>query len=390
MGPADPSNSTPPLKLPTGLSTAPVLVDDGRQLEELCDRWMGLAALAVDTEFVRERTFFPGLGLIQINDGRVNALIDPLAITDLEPLAAVLDAPTVTKVLHSCSEDMEVFFHRFGRVPQPLFDTQVAATLAGFGMSMGYGSLVQQLCGVELPKGETRSNWLKRPLRPAQLTYAALDVAYLLPIHRYLQESLDQMGRSAWLSEEMQRLADTSRFLPDPETLYLQIGHPGLGRRELAVLRSLAAWRERKARSRDLPRNFVLSKAALVELASRRPHNREALEDISSLRPADRKRRGDTLLKLIRAVKKLPADELPERLRRPLDLSSHRSKVDALRRAIKQRAKDLQIPPEFLANRKLAEGILRRALRGQEPVTPPDLSSWRTEQLQPLVDQLPQ
>lgn len=380
--------STPPVRLPNDLSTAPQLVEEAAQLDDLCAQWLELPALAIDTEFVRERTFFPGLGLIQVNDGQRNLLIDPLAIEDLEPFGRVLAAPGVTKILHSCSEDLEVFFHRFGGVPSSLFDSQIAATLAGLGMSLGYGNLVHQLCGVEVPKGETRSNWLQRPLRPAQLSYAALDVAYLLPIYGYLSKRLDELGRSTWLDDEMQRLADTSRFLPDPEEVFLQMGHPGLTRRELAVLRAAAAWRERKARAKDLPRNFVLPKAALVEMAKRRPRNRQDLEAIGSLRPADRKRRGDTLLRIVRDVQRLPPEMLPERLRRPLDLSAHRGQLDALRKGIQRRAKDLGLPPEFLASRKVAEKILRRHLSGKRPAVPEDLSNWRICELSDILDKV--
>lgn len=382
----DASSSQPPVRLPEDLSLEPTFVQDSGRLREFCEHWATLPALAIDTEFVRERTFFPGLGLIQVGDGHRSVLVDPLAIDDLEPLGNILADPGVVKVLHSCSEDLEVFFHRFGDVPRPIFDTQTAATLAGFGMSLGYSNLVNQLCGVEVPKGETRSNWLQRPLRDAQLRYAALDVAYLLPVHDYLQQQLTHLGRADWLDEEMARLADTSRFLPDPESLYLQMGHPGLTRRELAVLRSVVAWRERQARKKDLPRNFVLPKAALVETAKLRPRSREDLENVRSLRPADRKRRGDILLRIVREVQKLPPEMLPERLQRPMDLSSHRKQLNALRQSIARRAEALDLPPEFLASRKVAERLLRRALSGTEPVLPDDLTPWRAHQLEPLLE----
>ncbi len=368
------------------VSDTAVLVTTAAELEQKAEAWMRRCALGVDTEFFRERTFYPILGLIQVSDGRENVLVDPLAVTDLEPLRRVLMAPGVVKIFHSCAEDLEVFFHRFGTFPRPIFDTQIAAAFAGQGFSAGFARLVEELFGVCLPKGQTRSNWLRRPLSEAQKTYAALDVAYLMPLYQRLQTDLQRSGRERWAREEVEQLADERRFLPDPDTLYVSLGKSrSRSRHELAVLRAVCAWREREARRRDLPRNFVLSRAALIDLARHRPRDRHQLSAIDALRPSDLRRHGRTLLGLVRDALELPAEKLPPLLERPLDVSPYRRQVTGLRRAISRRADELGIPAELLANRKTAENLVRRAVRGATPILPKSLSAWRAEILGELV-----
>lgn len=364
---------------PEAVAAATAVVDSAADLGERCERWLAEPALGVDTEFVRERTFYPGLGLVQVSDGREHSLIDPLAIDDLEPLQRVLLAPGVTKVFHSCGEDLEVLFHRFGAFPRPIFDTQIAAAFAGLGFSLGYGHLVSALFGVELPKGETRSNWLRRPLSRRQRTYAALDVAYLLCAHRRLEPELERLGRRTWAAEEVAQLADECRFLPDPETVYRGLGGWNLSPRELAVLKAIAAWREREARRRDLPRNFVLPQQAVLEIARRQPRSPAALAQVRALRDADRRRHGNALLDLVGEAAELPPEELPPRRRRPLDLTPYRQEVRRLRRAVAEKAADLGLPPELLAARKTVERLVRRAVAGKPAAK--ILDGWRREVL---------
>lgn len=367
----------------------PVLVDTPEALRQRCERWMDATALGIDTEFVRDRSFFPRLGLIQVGDGSECALIDPLALEDLDPLWRVFEARHVVKVLHSCGEDLETFFHRFGDVPRPLFDTQIAAALLGFGPSVGYRNLVLKQSNIDLPKGETRSNWLQRPLTDAQKIYGALDVAYLPPIYLQLRNELRRRDRMHWLEQELEQLMDTERFLPDPDTLYLKIGHPGMAPRNLEILRRLTAWREHQARERDLPRNFVVPKAALVQIALKTPRNRHQLEKLQSIKPPVVRRHGNAILGIVRAALDTPPSDMPCRIPRPLDLSPHRPKVQDLRRAVANRASELDIPPEMLANKRTVERLVRRRVRGKEPAVPEDFTPWRREILTPLVDAVP-
>ncbi|MEM7581822.1 MAG: ribonuclease D [Acidobacteriota bacterium] len=347
-------------------------------LETCCARWRDREALGVDTEFVRERTFYPQLGLIQISDGTTATLVDTLAIEDLAPLREVLFDPRIVKVLHSCSEDLEALFHRFGAFPSAVFDTQIAAAFCGLGYSIGYGRLVESLFAVQLPKDKTRTNWLRRPLSEDQKRYAAQDVLYLLPAFRNLQRTLEETGRTSWVEEELQALFDADRFLPAPDHAYLRLGaSKTLPPRKLEALRRLAEWRELKARKRDLPRNFVLHDKTLVELARKLPRERNALRRIESLGRSAFQRHGTKLIDLIRSALAVPPSELPEAQPRARDLSPYRSQVQELRQEVKTIADRLGLPPELLATRKSVEKLARRFFDSRSPTLPPELRGWR-------------
>ena len=275
-------------------------IDTADGLARCCARWAQAPALGVDTEFVRERTFFARLGLIQVGDATGSTLIDVAAIEDLGPLAAIFESSEVVKIFHACGEDLEVLHHRFGAFPNAIFDTQLAAAFAGQGASLGYRPLVASMFGVSIPKDETRTDWTRRPLSDAQCRYAALDVAYLVPAYDILRRQLEQLDRSAWLREEVVRLANTERFLPDPERQYRRVkGGGGLPPRKLAVLRALAQWREHEARKRDLPRGFVVTDSALNTIAAQTPRSADALRAIGDLHPRQRKRFGADIVQAV-------------------------------------------------------------------------------------------
>ncbi len=354
------------------------IIETTPDLASACRRWRQLPAVGVDTEFVRERTFYPGLGLIQVSDGTVSCLVDTVAIRDLEPLLEVLKDPAVTKVFHSCGEDLEVLYHRFGEFPQGVFDTQIGATLSGLGTAPGYGRLVSALFGVELPKDKTRTNWLRRPLSDAQLAYAALDVAYLVPAYTRLGDRLRRLGRESWLREDLEPLFNADRFLPDPERAYLRIAaRRSLAPRQLAALRSLAAWRERQARRRNLPRNFVLREKAMVDVARRRPKTLRALGAIRSIHPREIERHGKALLRMLERSSRLAADALPQAAPAAVDLNPYRGHVRQLRAKVASVAEALSLPPESLATRKTIESLVRRAVAGKTPRLPRELRGWR-------------
>lgn len=359
-------------------SGPPRLIESASQLRHACDRWRQQPTLGLDTEFVRERTFFPALGLIQVSDGSESFLVDPLAIKDLAPLADVLRHPRVVKILHSPSEDLEVFYHRFGELPRPIFDTQIAAALVGLGFGLGYRHLVRELFTVEIPKDETRTNWLRRPLTPAQKDYAALDVAYLPGLHTLLDERLRHLGRESWAREECEQIIDANRFLPDPETIYLKVRTArSMSRQELAVLRTLCSWREQEARRRDLPRNFVIHEAALPHLARQQPTSLEALSTIKAIHPNEIRRHGRTLVHLIERAGQLPLEALPPSPHRPVDLSPFRGLIDELREAVAAVAAELDVPAELLASKKTVEDLVRQALTRDEPSHAAVLGGWR-------------
>jgi ribonuclease D len=356
-------------------------IASGDALARAARDWAGAEALALDTEFVRERTFFPRLGLIQVADGKTASLIDPLAVADLAPFAAVLTQPGTVKVLHSASEDLEVFQRSLGVAPAPLFDTQIGAALAGFGAALSYQKLVAAVLGVELPKGETRTDWLARPLSPAQRSYAAEDVVYLLPVYERLRAELLSRGRLAWALEDATALlSGLTRLEEAPESAYLRVRGAGrLSRRQLGVLRALAAWRDREARRRDLPRSFVLKEDLLLALATRHPKAARDLERLPALDTRQAARDGATWLALIQEALERPEAELPPAPERLPFTPVVRQLEDRLRQLVAERALALTIPPEVLCARRNLGALLRSALVDPAPRLPRELSGWRRE-----------
>jgi ribonuclease D len=402
--PGAPPPGPPPPKPPLApLAPRPpqpvVAVETAASLAAAARAWEGTPALALDTEFVRERTFFPRLGLIQVSDGRAAYLVDPVALAEkpaqepqapqgspgtpapLAPIADLLKAPGTIKVLHSASEDLEVFHRSLGAVPRPLFDTQIAAALAGVGAALGYQKLVASVLGVELGKGETRTDWLARPLSAAQRAYAAEDVAYLLPVYEALRAELLRLGRLEWaLEDSAALLAGLSRLDEEPGAAWSRVRGAGrLNRRQLGVLQVLAAWRDREARRRDLPRSFVLREELLLALATRRPVVPRDLERLPSYDARQAARDGAAWLDLIREALEKPEAELPELAERLPFTPAVRKLEDRLRQLVAGRAAELAIPPEILASRRNLGGLLRSALVDPAPRLPRELSGWRRE-----------
>lgn len=365
-------------------------ITDTDELAYACERWRHSRAVAVDTEFARERTFYAALGLVQISDGEDHVLIDPLAIEDLTPLADLLTDPGIVKVFHSCGEDLEVFHHHLGVVPTPMVDTQIAAALSGIGWSMGYGRLVEAVCGIDLPKGQTRSNWLKRPLTEAQQRYAALDVVYLLPCYEHVMEELTGLGRLDWLREECERLTAPERFRIDDEAAFRKLARgKRLRKHQLVVLREIFMWRERSARERNLPRSFVLKDAAMHGIALRRPENFEDLRRLRELDHATLRRHGKTLLRLVAEARARPVSEQPEPTPPPLDLRPHKELLQSIRSRVAEVAEEYGLPVEALGNKRSQETTLRRYLEGETPILPKALRGWRETVVgEPILDLL--
>lgn len=363
----------------TGDPRAYTLITTDAALAEASRLWAEAPVLGLDTEFVRTNTFFHKLGLIQVSDGRTSWLIDPLAARDLSPLAAVFRSPGI-KVLHSASEDIEVFYRNLGVLPEPLFDTQVAGALAGAGAFLSYQKIVAAYLGVELAKEETRTDWIARPLSAAQLAYAAEDVAFLVPLYERLRSDLEAQGRLSWPFEDSAALLDTSRFEEDSEGAYLRVKGAGrLDRRQLAALRSLAAWRDREARRRDLPRSFVLKEDLLLALATRRPKLMRDLQKLPSYDPRQGARDAETWLQLIEEVEALPESELPPRITgKPLS-PAVRDLENRLRERVRKKAAALNVPPEVLAPRRTLDALLRLTVGKDDPRLPRELEGWRRE-----------
>lgn len=357
-----------------------ILIESDSGLAAAARQWTEAPALGLDTEFVRERTFYHRLGLLQVSDGVSTWLVDPLKVRDLGPVVEVLRAPGTVKILHSASEDVEVFYRGLGAVPEPLFDTQVAAGLAGVGAFLSYQKLVATLLGIELPKGETRTDWLARPLSQAQLAYAAEDVFYLLPVSERLRAELSRLGRLDWAREESASLLDLGRFEEDFDAAYLRIKGAGrLNRRQLAALRALAAWRESEARRRDLPRNFVLREGLLLSLATRLPKTSQEVRRLPDFDAAQAGRDEAVWLEILGRALELPDAELPLRISHMPFSPGVKALSHRLRERAKRRAEELGVPPEILAPRRTLDALIRQAVASREPRLPRDLEGWRRE-----------
>ena len=292
---------------------APVLVTESADLAALVERLRAEPFVTVDTEFMRERTYYPELCLVQLGGAAEVAVIDPLAPgLDLAPLGALFADPTVLKVFHAARQDIEICVLRWGAVPAPLFDTQVAAMVAGFGDQVGYDTLVQQLAGGQIDKAHRFSDWSARPLSPAQLAYAAADVTWLRVVYQGLRARLEADGRLDWVAEEMAVLTDPATYRADPETAWQRLRPRSTNRRFLGQLRALAAWREREAQRVNIPRGRVLKDETLLELAATAPDQPEALARARGItRGFAEGRMGAGLLAAIAAARAEPDAALP-------------------------------------------------------------------------------
>lgn len=361
------------------IPTEPIWIAQDQELAELCARWRQQAAIAIDTEFMRSETFYPIAGLIQVGDGRGCYLIDPLAITDFSPLRELLLDSAVTKVLHSCSEDLEVFQRLLDLVPSPLFDTQIAAAFAGYGFSLGYAGLVKAVLNIDVPKEETRSDWLQRPLSVAQLKYAALDVAHMLVVYGKLLQQLKATGRLQWVKEDCADLVTNARQPDDFTQAYRKVGFAWkLRSQELATLQQLCIWRETEARERNVPRNRLVKEPVLWEIARRQPSDLEQLQRIRDLPPRTLRDYGEQLLAIVAASGASDPASWPERLPPPLAIREA-AQLKRLKKHVRDLAEKLDMPVEIFVRKKEYEELLRSGLHGEEFVLPSRLQGWRFE-----------
>lgn len=289
-------------------------IDTGEALIEFCDAVRGADWLALDTEFIREKTYYPKLCLVQVGLPGRAVCIDPLAIADLEPLYALLLDDTITKVLHACSQDLEIFVNLTGQVPGPIFDTQLAAPLIGLAEQIGYGNAVKEILGVQLDKGHARTDWSRRPLSTAQLEYAADDVRYLCVMYPKIIQKLEALGRLDWLQAEIEPYGKLERYQQSPEQAWRRIrGIEKLKPANLSIVQALAAWRETRARDRDLPRSWVLKDDVIMDIARLAPRKKSDLERIRGLAARTLERYGDVLLEKVSEGLATEPQPLPRR-----------------------------------------------------------------------------
>jgi ribonuclease D len=353
------------------------LISRTEDLEGLCARLASESFVTVDTEFMRESTYWPELCLIQIAGETESGLIDPMAADlDLAPFYALMMNTSVLKVFHAARQDIEIFVNRMGSVPHPVFDTQIAAMVCGFGDQVGYEAIVRKLAGAQIDKSSRFTDWSKRPLSEKQLAYALSDVTHLRVVYENLKIELDKTGREPWLAEEMNILTSAETYRTDPEDAWKRIKVRLKSKKQLGVLVSLSAWREREAQSRNVPRGRVIKDDAVAEIAVQTPQTREALGHLRALpRGFAASKTGDAILAavkdgLTRDPKTLPA------LDKGRDETSDATQAAAevLKLALKVVCEQEGLAPKLIAN-----GSDLEAIAEDDGADVPAMHGWRRE-----------
>jgi ribonuclease D len=334
--------------------------------------------LALDTEFLRDQTYYPKLCLIQVAAPGVEGIIDPLAPgMDLAPFYDLIRRPDIVKVMHASRQDIEIFYLQGGVLPDPLFDTQIAAMVAGFGDAASYETLARKIAHVEIDKSARFTDWSHRPLSKRQLEYAMADVTHLRVIYEWLQARLEKTGRSAWVAEEVAALQDPALYKLDPEQAWKRLKPRTTNKRFLAVLAALAAWREREAQNRDIPRGRVIKDEALTEIAAHPPETPEALERIRAVpKGFANSRMGKGLLEAIHQGVSAPPPEgaVAENRQQRRRREPSPAVVDLLKTLLRLRAEAAHVAPRLIAN---ADEIERLAAGDDDDL--PTLHGWRHE-----------
>ncbi|MBO1519419.1 ribonuclease D [Oceanisphaera pacifica] len=356
------------------------LITDNQHLIEACHT--DATVLALDTEFIRTRTFYAKPGLYQLFDGQNTLLIDPIAVSDLSPLWRLLHDPKRVSILHSGSEDIELLHQQSGAIPAQVHDTQLAAAFLGLGSQLGFAPLVEKLLGVSLDKAHSRTDWLARPLSNEQLNYAADDVIYLYPLYQKLMEQLAEKGLTEWFEQECTRVAHKRVQAVDPNLVYQDMKYAWtLDRQGLAILQALCAWRLTEARRRDLAINFVVKEAHLLRIAERAPKTMDDLAKLE-LAPMEIRRHGTTLLKLVQAALADP-ERWPQPVTRLIDYPDYKAELSRIRSLINATGEQAGIPGDVIASKRMIHQYLSWKWRFNESehMTPTLLTGWRKELL---------
>lgn len=352
----------------------PVLIETTDALAALCARLGAAEFVTVDTEFMRERTYWPELCVVQIAGPDDVAVIDALAPgLDLSPLYALFDDLRVTKVFHAARQDLEIFHLRTGRLPKPLFDTQVAAMVAGFGDQVGYDALIAALTGATIDKAFRFSDWSARPLTPQQIAYAAADVTHLRRAYVKLRAQLERNGRLAWVAEEMAVLSDPATYRLDPEEAWQRLKPRSTNRRFLGVLRAVAAWREREAQRLNIPRQRVVKDETVLEVAAQEPADVAGLLRARGFpRALAEGKSGAALLAAIAEAKTLPEEALPEVEERRNGARASPALVALLKVLLAAKCEQHDVAQRLVAS---AEDLERLAAEDEPDI--PCLHGWR-------------
>ena len=335
------------------------VINTTQELQTFVNKISNANWLAIDTEFLREKTYYAKLCLIQIEADGHRACIDPLSIDDMTVFNDLMHNPKITKVLHAAHQDLEILLQLSGHIPAPIFDTQVAASVLGIGDQMGYARLVESMLGVSLAKTQSRTDWSKRPLRDAQLEYAIDDVRYLAQIYPKMIEQLESQQRLAWLDKDFAKATNPDTYAVNAEERWKKVkGNQILKRPQLAVLRELAAWREEKAEQSDRPRKWILSDDILLDLSKQQPSNTEQIKEIRGINPERSQKYHETWLELINKGKTTPESEWPELPRVKKPSPNQNALIDLLMLVIQIQAKEHNITAAVIATRKQVANMI--------------------------------
>ena len=364
-----------------------IWVNSAQQLIDVCAQARQQPAIALDTEFVRIRSYYPKLGLIQLFDGMQISLIDPLMIDDFSPFTELLADRRVMKVLHACSEDLDVFKHYFNQFPDPMLDTQIMAGFAGIGTSLGFAKLVNHYLGLELDKGASRTDWLARPLNETQLDYAAADVAYLLPCYQRLVDDLAQTPWQDAVKQECETLLAKRQITVNSDDAYKDITLAWtLNSAQLAILKVLAKWRVEEAQKRDLALNFIVKEQHLVQIAKTQPKHTASL--LEFMHPNEVRIHGKKLLWLVEQGKAIPAENYPAPIVRLIDEAGYKQALKALQHHL-ARIQPENLAPELLASKRQLNQLFKWYKKGQNQEKLPELLiGWRRQYGLQLLEQL--
>jgi ribonuclease D len=355
------------------------LITTSERLAEFCERLAQAPYVIVDTEFMRENTYYPDLCLVQLSDGKEAAAVDPKAEgIDLKPMLDLMtDNEDVLKVFHAGGQDIEIFYHLTGRTPHPMFDTQIAAMALGQGEQVGYSNLVDLWLGIQLDKGARFTDWSRRPLDKRQLDYAVADVTHLAEIFPMMLEKLKETGRGQWLDHEMERISDVENYRNEPEKAWERVKVQSRKPEVLGRVRALAAWRELEARRKNIPRGRIMKDETLADIASHPPKTQADLPKVRGLSPAWRDNEiGGRLLQAIAASTPMERDLMPDRARSGNGGGKEGALVaDLLKLLLKIRSREINVASRLIVKTEELERLAGGERDGLEL-----LSGWRFEQ----------
>ena len=353
-----------------------MLITTTQELAAFCSAHADTEFVTVDTEFMRERTYWPKLCLVQLGGPEQIVAVDPLAKDiDLTPMFELMANPKVMKVFHAARQDVEIFFNLTGKVPTPMFDTQVAAMVCGFGDSASYETLAGQLAGAKVDKSSRFTDWSNRPLTEKQIEYALGDVSHLRKVYVKLRERLEKTGRAEWVREEMEELTATSTYNVDPQEIWRRFKWRADKPRLRAILRELAAWREREAQRLNVPRNRVVRDEALMEIAYHPPANGHDLSRIRGLSTGfGDSRQGKEILEAVARANALPIDQCPTGDARRILPNGIGPVMDLLKVLLKQVCEEHDVASKLIANVDDLESIA-----ADDNADVPALQGWRLE-----------